>query len=377
MSVQHTASGAGSPASAPPSLSAHYLDTTTGDQYLAKGTASVDDWVKQGGAATAAPTPPTGFVWFNKEPTDIDFGGVAYRAGQTRPLVAVANEDAYHSSEGDYWSAANVPNPNGYSWNAIVAGANGMLIYDYAMHTSYTTDGINWTTTEGPFAGLNSVQGNGIVVMADGSFLATGMAAPDMTLIAFASTNGLDWTDVTSSISTPNDMFPAPLAYIPDTQLYVGVLMDMMSGAGVLGTSTDGLAWTALTNGAEAGDVFSVAYSAELGRYVFGTSTQGVLRYSDDGLQTFHEVPAQASGLKVFARHLIYVADVGLYIASSGNQSTWDTKLTVSRDGQFWVPVMLPQNSDGAYPGGMHWNAELKRLTVPAHQGVTYHARLL
>lgn len=54
--IQHVFSGAGAPATAPGSLSAHYTNTTNGDQYYAKGTDSAADWVLQekGGAAAAA-----------------------------------------------------------------------------------------------------------------------------------------------------------------------------------------------------------------------------------------------------------------------------------------------------------------------------------
>lgn len=45
--TQHTASGDGAPSSAPPSIGAHYTDTSTGNQYLSKGTASAADWIKQ------------------------------------------------------------------------------------------------------------------------------------------------------------------------------------------------------------------------------------------------------------------------------------------------------------------------------------------
>lgn len=56
MTVQHIVQGAGAPTSVPPSLTAHYTDTETGDQYMAKGTASADDWVlvEKGGAGAAA-----------------------------------------------------------------------------------------------------------------------------------------------------------------------------------------------------------------------------------------------------------------------------------------------------------------------------------
>ncbi|PTZ73776.1 hypothetical protein DB376_02320 [Pseudomonas aeruginosa] len=49
--VTHVLSGAGAPTAAPPSVGAHYVNTTNGDQYLAKGTASAADWVKPGGSA--------------------------------------------------------------------------------------------------------------------------------------------------------------------------------------------------------------------------------------------------------------------------------------------------------------------------------------
>lgn len=42
--TQHTATGAGAPTSVPPSLSAHYTDTDSGDLYIANGTASAADW---------------------------------------------------------------------------------------------------------------------------------------------------------------------------------------------------------------------------------------------------------------------------------------------------------------------------------------------
>ncbi|WP_368772671.1 hypothetical protein [Pseudomonas aeruginosa] len=54
--VTHVLSGAGAPTSAPPSVGAHYVNTTNGDQYLAKGTASAADWVKLGGGGGSAPS---------------------------------------------------------------------------------------------------------------------------------------------------------------------------------------------------------------------------------------------------------------------------------------------------------------------------------
>jgi len=41
---QHIVTGAGAPAAAPPSLGAHYINTSTKEHYLATGTASAADW---------------------------------------------------------------------------------------------------------------------------------------------------------------------------------------------------------------------------------------------------------------------------------------------------------------------------------------------
>lgn len=41
---QHILTGTTAPASVPPGLGAHYINTATGDHYLASGAASADDW---------------------------------------------------------------------------------------------------------------------------------------------------------------------------------------------------------------------------------------------------------------------------------------------------------------------------------------------
>ncbi len=45
--IDHVIEGGGPPTDAPPSRGAHYINITTGEQYLAKGIDSVDDWVLQ------------------------------------------------------------------------------------------------------------------------------------------------------------------------------------------------------------------------------------------------------------------------------------------------------------------------------------------
>jgi len=42
--IQHTVTGAGAPATKPPSIGAHYTDTTTGKRWISSGASTVDDW---------------------------------------------------------------------------------------------------------------------------------------------------------------------------------------------------------------------------------------------------------------------------------------------------------------------------------------------
>lgn len=49
--TQHIVTGAGAPTTAPPSLGAHYIDTTSGALYLARGTGFAVDWVRLDSAA--------------------------------------------------------------------------------------------------------------------------------------------------------------------------------------------------------------------------------------------------------------------------------------------------------------------------------------
>lgn len=45
--VQHIVTGLDAPAAAPPSVGAHYINTSTGEHYIATSTASAAGWVKQ------------------------------------------------------------------------------------------------------------------------------------------------------------------------------------------------------------------------------------------------------------------------------------------------------------------------------------------
>jgi len=51
--AQHVVTAAGPPTTAPPSIGAHYINSTNGDIYLGNGTASVDDWLLGGGSGAS------------------------------------------------------------------------------------------------------------------------------------------------------------------------------------------------------------------------------------------------------------------------------------------------------------------------------------
>lgn len=44
--IRHIVTGDGPPMLVPPGIGAHYVDTLTGQQYLAKGSTLVSDWIK-------------------------------------------------------------------------------------------------------------------------------------------------------------------------------------------------------------------------------------------------------------------------------------------------------------------------------------------
>lgn len=123
MTVQHIVTGLGVPTEAPPSLGAHYIDESSGDQYLAKGVAGVSDWVRlpkagggdltkadfytlvpQGYYGTGEDVDGAGLRLFNrKELGCLFYGGLEGYVG-TAPVYRVGTGPDIAFGDHDYWN---------------------------------------------------------------------------------------------------------------------------------------------------------------------------------------------------------------------------------------------------------------------------------
>ncbi|MCY1276509.1 hypothetical protein D9M68_364090 [compost metagenome] len=78
MPVEHVLHGAGAPTVAPPSIGAHYINTSNGDHYLASGTGQVSDWKKQGGSGGSGLTKENFVQHLRRQATGVYDGSVMY-----------------------------------------------------------------------------------------------------------------------------------------------------------------------------------------------------------------------------------------------------------------------------------------------------------
>lgn len=372
MPVQHTASGAGAPTSAPPSLSAHYLDTSTGDQYMAKGTASVSDWVKVGGEK-----PLSAVVWEGKaHPTaDIDFAGVVYNAAlENLKFVAVAGKTSIYASGGDpYWNSFTTSETDTL-WSQVASGPAGVMVASAdCTKVAYSTTGTTWTvyTTPVPAGSSGMLVYNPVLVLF--MLYVQGPTGTDV----YSSDDGYTW--VQETLTLPADNILGFSGKVSGKDQFVGAVINLATMEAHSAVSDDGLTWTTvgapLVDGV--GVITHAAYSPALGRYLVSRTGINTLQYSDDGLATLNDIPEQDSGVQLGGSGVYFLPERNLFYTSTGPLGTWDTQLTLSRDGLSFTPVILPQMVEMAYPTGFVWDAGAKCLIIVCHQSMTRYARIL
>lgn len=105
--AQHVVEAAGPPTEAPPSQGAHYIDTNTGEIYLANGTASVDDWLLGGGGGASG-----GKIYHNVSSDDANEGQIVF------------SEDGGRS----FKETSEFPDSVGFALGAQVVQAVGNII---------------------------------------------------------------------------------------------------------------------------------------------------------------------------------------------------------------------------------------------------------
>lgn len=151
--TQHTASGDGAPSSAPPSIGAHYTDTSTGDQYLSKGTASAADWIMQQRSLAPVitedpffdidPTQSTLYITTLKANTAPTIGTAA--AGTRVDVIMAQDETGYYA----------VTWPASIEWRAGTFG-------EVARHAGRVTVVTLWSLGDGRWLGEARAYGNAI-----------------------------------------------------------------------------------------------------------------------------------------------------------------------------------------------------------------------
>lgn len=372
MPVQHTASGAGAPTSAPPSLSAHYLDTSTGDQYMAKGTTSVSDWVKVGGE-----TPITAATWLVSLPDSNRIQEIApFAVSSSVKYIAWGGQKVYAGSSVDQLNEIHFG--NGIAGMAV---GNGVALFiDATEAILSTSDGVSVSPVATPPA-ISGLMVTGFVFReAEQDFLLYAIDPQTMTSSTYISADGQTWADAASSLSVPAGTILQGMTFIPGAGLYYGILASTTGQEGWNGTSSDGLTWTAVAADPAAVFFNTVAYCPASGRYVGMGALDGMPYYSDDGMLTFNPMPEQVSGITVFLMGVQWVTDLGLFVAVSRMPTRWDGVLIVSRDGVQWEPVIVVRdiNLGGSQsaPETIYWDAPRKVLALGASSGVAYFARV-
>jgi len=357
MPVQHTASGPGAPTSAPPSIGAHYTDTSTGDQYLAKGTASVADWVKQGAGPEVRfyrtdwtdisfNGPPRGFL-AAAESIDavigVGYGLIKTTSGFDRKEIIGTGTQftavAWSDSLGKGVAMASVYDDGSASNLAVpyTSSSDGETWTAGTMTTFYVSDGaLVWAEGIGKFVAGIQTNGN-----ADYGY-------------AYSS-DGVNWDTVAGG--TGSGIFR--MRWIE--QLGLLVAMRYASGALEVITSPDAQVWTVAASITAASTTLAdIAWSPALGRALISTHA-GEAYYCDTetlGTWTKLTIPSGGSG-----GNMLWIDELSAFVGV-GNAGDGKRQGLVSRDGKS-VEERVGGGSTAAYTS-LVWSAAHKTLFAGA-----------
>lgn len=346
--TQHIFSGAGAPSTAPGSIGAHYIDTSNGDHYLSKGTASAADWVKQGGGnaggsaavgdivhgakpgvdwlpadgrPVAKATYPALYALLGDRPGRLRRNGATF-ADHTASIERLFSFGTYvfatlsgssgllrSADGGDTWTFIN---PLATTTNGYCVGPDRIIVVGNSGKIAYTTDGENWTLgTSGTTTTLYSAGYSPTL----GMYVAVGASGNLRTSVDGGST----WTTRTSGFSTTTIR---AVAWSTIAGCFVAV-----GASGKISSSTDGITWTARTSG-HTDEMLVIAVQSD-GSFVATRSTGSWATISADGITwTFNSTwSSYATWTWAADDGTIYRCD-----SSTGLLKTTDAGAT-------WVPV--------------------------------------
>lgn len=343
MTVQHIFTGSGAPAQAPSSIGAHYIDETSGDQYLSRGTASTDDWVRVstglsvGDLLYTLRSPGADFLAVNGGP----FNGDEY------PLLAELLPAKAWQQLGDplpTWATPRLPgtdNEGAWLW-AIDSGLYRSL-----------DDGVTWTQIatgwnayrDAEYAGGTwIVAGPGVVRRStDGGDSWTEEFVGSTRTVSIATDGAGNWVALTPGGFSYNHEQGAGDWSMASGDGSADIWGRVMFGNGVWvgvanGTITrstdDGETWSSVQSGA--GSSRALATDGN-GVWIYGAADK-LWRSTDDGA-TWTEGALAYSGVSISGA--VYIS--GSFIVSFSSYG--EPKAARSPDGQNWV-------DDAAFPGG-------------------------
>lgn len=252
---------------------------------------------------------------------------------------AAVNARAMTSDDGETWTARTLNDDYewyGVAWspdlNLFAAVANAVSGAGTAGQRFATSpDGITWT--------LRNNAGNLIqfvdVVYGEGLFVAIGDAVDSGSLGFKISTSpdGITWT--TRHAGTNKNL--SAIAYNPGDSVFIAVAFNAGgSNPALMTRSTDGITW-AHADLLSARDWYSIAYSAELGRFL-AIGQNGRYAYSDDNGLSWTE--GNIGNLNTFSS-LAWSDELKIFMAAA-SAGVDAVKVVWSTDGITW--------NDGTHP---------------------------
>lgn len=347
MTVQHIFKGAGAPTQPPSSVGAHYIDETNGDQYLSRGTARVDDWVRlpkpgEGGGLSV------GDLLYTLRSPGADFLAVNGGSfdGDEYPLLAELLPAVAWQTLGDplpAWGSPRLPGTdNAGTW---------IWAIDAGLYRS-SDDGATWELIASRWDTYRDAD------YAEGAWVVAGVGG------VYRSTDGgntwnEEYVGSTLTVAVATDgagnwvaMTPSGCSYNHDNGAGDWLLASGGVGADKWGRVMFGNGvWVAVANGTitrstDAGETWSsvqdyAGSSRALatdgnGVWIYGAADK-VWRSADDGA-TWTSAPLPYSGVSI--KGAVYAN--GVFIVSLLSYS--EPKAARSPDGQSWV-------DDSMFPG--------------------------
>lgn len=349
---QHIFQGAGAPTTAPASVGAHYIDSTSKRQYLAVGTESAADWVLQPKAIQSSAIDGSGHLiitYSDNSTADLGLvkGGDGADGAEGRGITSVAIDGSGHliitysdTTTADLGLVEGADGANGADGRGITGASidvNGHLIITFTDTTTADlgvvkgADGANGADGADGAAGTNGVGVQSVDINGNKHLIITLTNASTVDAGLLPTGAGLEVGDVLLTLRAPGTDWVAQ----GTTQLQASY-PDLFAMVGLIGgTVNGGATWDAVAVNAGLDEVGGVTAGSD-GVWCI-PNWQGVIyRSADDGL-TWSQI-ILAFGGEGYAPGKLFTDGAGTwmstismgggYFRSTDNGATWDETVT-------------------------------------------------